>query len=448
MDLNRRTMIGGLGGGALATLAFGPPAQALDSLHTVAPEAASGRPRPLPKAPAVAPEELAGNEGYWARVAASYDVTAEVVNLENGYFGVVPGVVLAEYRRRIAEIARRTSYYMRTEFEDDVEAQRHRIAQVAGCDVEEVAITRGATEALQKLIGGYNRLQRGDEVLYVDLDYDSMQYAMKWLADRRGVGVVAGAIPEPATRDVVLGFYERFLAEHPRAKLLLLTHVSHRTGLMLPIKEISAMAAARGVDVIVDAAHSWGQVDFSVRDLGAPFVGFNLHKWMGCPLGVGWMYIAKDRLADIDRDYADEDYPADDIRSRVHTGTANSANYLTISTALAFHEGVGAANKHARLQYLRDRWVNQVRDVRRLQILTPDDPAMYAALTAFRVEGRATKADTSAITTWLLNKHNVFTVRRGGVAEGEVVRVTPALYNSPRDSDRLAKALKELVTVF
>lgn len=382
MDLDRRSVLAGLGAGAAGSLAFGPvPAAA----------AASGparrRPRPLPVAPDGEPGVIARDERYWRCVARSYDVTSEVVNLENGYFGVVPDVVLAEYHERVDEIAERSSFYMRTEFGAELEAQRERVAKAAGCDVAEVALTRGATEALQKLIGGYNRLKPGDEVLYVDLDYDSMQYAMNWLKDRRGASVVTGAIPEPATHDNVLTYYEGFLAAHPRAKLLLTTHVSHRTGLLLPIAQISAMAAERGVDVIVDAAHSWGQVPFSVRDLGAPFVGFNLHKWMGCPLGVGWMYIAKDRLGDIDRDYADEDYPATDIRSRVHTGTMNSANTLTISTALDFHDAIGAENKQARLQYLRDRWVHAVRDVPRLQIQTPDDPRMYGALTSFRVQG-------------------------------------------------------------
>lgn len=443
MQVSRRSVLSGLGAGAVGGLAALPSAGAEATPTTGRP-----RPRPLPVAPPGSPEKLATDEWYWAKVARSYTVSDEIINLENGYFGANPEVVRAEFARRSDEIATRGSFYMRTEFDAEMETMRARIAKVAGCQVEEVAITRGATEALQKLIGGYHKIGPGDTALYVDLDYDSMQYAMEWLATRRGAKVVKGAIPEPATHDSVLAYYDTFLAANPAAKLLLTTHVSHRTGLLLPIAEITEMAKARGVDVIVDSAHAWGEVDFKVTDLKAPFVGFNLHKWMGCPLGVGWMYIAKDRLADIDRDYADEDFEVDDIRSRVHTGTANSANYLTIDVALAFHEAVGAANKNARLRYLRDRWVHQVRDVPRLQILTPEDPRMYAALTSFRVTGRTTKADTTAIATWLREKHGIFTVRRGGVARGEVVRVTPALYNTPEHCDRLAAALRELVTVF
>lgn len=441
MSVSRRGVLAGLAGGATTALAFGTPA-------TAAAAPAAKAPRPLPRAPKVAAAKLAKDESYWARVARSYDVSTEVINLENGYFGVVPDVVAADFRARSEEIARRSSYYMRTEMGADWEKQRNRTAQVAGCDVSEVALTRGATEACQKLIAGYNKIGPGDVALYSDLDYDSMQYAMEWLKDRRGCTVVKGSVPEPATYENVLAYYEKLLNDNPKAKLLLLTHVSHRTGLLIPVREISEMAAKRGVDVILDAAHSWGQIDFEVRDLKVPFVAFNYHKWMGCPLGVGWMYIAKDRLADIDRDLADEDYPADDIQSRIHTGTANTANTLTISTALSFHEAVGIENKQARLRYLRDLWVKPSRELPRLQILTPDDTRMYGALTAFRVEGRTKKEDSTAIAKWLLEKHNIFTVRRGGVAAGEVIRVTPALYNTPDDSRRLAAALRELVKVF
>ena len=183
----------------------------------------------------------------------------------------------------------------------------------------------------------------------------------------------------------MIDHYTKLLRGNPRITLLLLTHISHRTGLKLPIAEISRMAAQHGVDTIVDAAHSWGHVDFSVRDLESPFVGFNLHKWIGAPLGCGFLYIKKDRLPDIDRHFADEDHDADDVRSRIYTGTANSANYLAVPAALDFHRAVGAANKFARLQYLRDRWVHQVLDVSNLTIMTPEDRRMYGALTSFPI---------------------------------------------------------------
>jgi len=278
-------------------------------------------------------------------------------------------------------------------------------------------------------------------VLYADLDYDSMQYAMNALKLRRGVDVVKFDVPEPATRQAVLDAYARALDANPKTRLLLLTHVSHRTGLVMPIAEIVRMAKAKGIDTIVDAAHSWGQLDFKVGELEADFVGFNLHKWIGAPLGVGFLYIRKDRLGDIDRDMGDEDSPETDIRSRVHTGTVNFATVLTVPTALALHQEIGAVAKQARLRHLRDYWVSRVRPFKDIEILTPDEPGMYGAITSFRLAGKTSKADNEAVVAKLRDSFKVHTVRRAGVARGQCIRVTPALYTEEADLDRLVEAL-------
>ena len=267
---------------------------------------------------------------------------------------------------------------------------------------------------------------------------------MDWLKDRRGVNVVKFSIPEPATRAGVLATYEKVLADNPAARLLLVTHVSHRTGLVMPVADIAAMAKARGVDVILDAAHSWGQIDFKVGDLGVDFIGFNLHKWIGAPLGLGFLYIKKDRLTAIDRAMADQDNPATDIRSRVPTGTTNFATVLALPTALAVHLEIGAKAKAQRLAYLRDYWVSKVRSLKNIEILTPDEPGMYAGITSFRFSGKTSSADNTAIVTELRDKFGILTVRRSGVSKGNCIRVSPALYTSEADLDKLVLALGEI----
>jgi isopenicillin-N epimerase len=236
--------------------------------------------RPLKPPHDTAPDALARDEAYWRTVAAQYDVSREAVQLENGYWGVMAKPVQAAYTQHKLTVNERSSFYARREYEADLERIRQRVAAKLGVTPEEIALTRGATEAMQLLIGGYNRLAPGDAVLYSDLDYDSMQMAMNWLPARRGVEVVRIALPEPATYQGLIDAYAAALDAHPRVRLILLTHVSHRTGLVLPIKEIVAMARARGVDALVDSAHAWGQIDFRLDDLGADFVGLNLHKWM------------------------------------------------------------------------------------------------------------------------------------------------------------------------
>jgi len=423
MTSNRRSILRGLAAAAVAPLVS--PAMAED----------------LPKPPTGSAAEIATDKAYWSAVRGLYAVTPDVANLENGYWGVMPEPVRREFIRQSDMVNYQNTYYARQRFGADFEAVRAKVAQAVGAAPEEIALTRGATEALQLLIGGYNRLKPGDTVLYADLDYDSMQYAMNALKGRRGVDVVKFNIPEPATRQAVLDAYAAALDANPKARLLLLTHVSHRTGLVMPVAEIVRMARAGQVDTIIDAAHSWGQLDFEVGELGADFVGFNLHKWIGAPLGVGFLYIRKGRLGDIDRDMGDEDFPETDIRSRVHTGTVNFATMLTVPTAIALHQEIGAAAKQARLRHLRDYWVSRVRAFKDLQILTPDEPGLYGAITSFRLAGKGSKADNDALVARLRDDHKVLTVRRAGVANGQCIRVTPALYTDETDLDRLVEAL-------
>ena len=387
------------------------------------------------------PATIAADEGYWRRVAEQYRVTDKVVNLEAGYWGMMPIPVHEEYLRHVDRVNRESSFYARKSYPADLAAVRVKVAAFLDVAAEEIAFTRSATESLQLLIAGYNGLKRGDAVLFADLDYPAMQNAMKWLEERRGVRIVRITLPEPASRDAVMSVYEAALNANPDVRLVLLTHLNNKTGLIIPVKALAELARRHNADVIVDAAHSIGQTTTKIPDLGCDFAGFNLHKWIGAPLGVAVMYVKKARLAAIDRMMADDEAPADSINSRVHTGTTNFAAFLTIPAALAFHEAVGPAHKAARIRYLRDRWVSQVRSTAAIEVLTPDEPGMAAGITSFRVRGRTSRQETERIIDALLTTHGIFTARRTGLDRGDCIRVTPALYTRVEDVDRFARAL-------
>ena len=392
-------------------------------------------------------DNIATHQNYWSAVRNLYLISKQNINLENGYWGIMAEPVRFDYVAKTEMVNRENSIYARTQFGKDVESVRSQLAQAVGADTSEIALTRGATEALQLLIAGFNKIKAGDTVIYSDLDYDSMQYGMKWLADRRGANVVKFNIPEPATRENVLAAYQQILNDHPKTKLLLLTHVSHRTGLVMPVPEIATMAKYRGVAVILDAAHSWGQIDFKVSELGVDFVGFNLHKWIGAPLGLGFMYISKSKLTDIDRAMGDEDFPASDIRSRVHTGTVNFASILTLPTALKLHNEIGAKAKELRVKHLRNYWVSRAREFKGLEILTPDEAGMHAGITSFRMKGKGTAEENNALVAELREKYGIFTVRRAGVAKGQCIRISPAIYTTESELDRLIDALRNITSM-
>ncbi|TFW15441.1 aminotransferase class V-fold PLP-dependent enzyme [Duganella callida] len=381
----------------------------------------------------------------WERVAQSYDVAGEFVNLENGYYGIMARPVLDEYQRNVDYLNRYSSYYLRRQFDrTGMEQLRTQLAAHTGVPADELAITRGATESLQNLICNYRLLRKGDTVMYANLDYDAMQYAMNDLARRHDARVALVQIPEPVHRQAAIDVYEQALRAHPRTRLLLLTHINHRTGFVLPVAEIVSIARARGVDVIVDVAQSWGQLDFKLPDLGADFVGGNLHKWVGAPLGTGFLHIRKERLADIGVERGDEDYAVTDIRSRVHSGTVNAACLMTIPAALRLHAEIGVANRGQRLRTLRDHWVQRVRDLPALQILTPDDAGSYGAVTSFRLRGHTTAEANQALVDRLVAQYGIFTVVRKGPVGGACIRVTPGLYTRTADLDKLVAALRAL----
>jgi isopenicillin-N epimerase len=323
-------------------------------------------------------------------------------------------------------------------YSEAVSAIMAQVAVLLGCAASEIAPARSGTEALQNLIVNYRPLSPGDAVIYADLDYPDMQMAMDSLVERRGVTVVTFDIPEPATRANVIEAYDRILRDTPRAKLLLVTHLSNRTGLVPPVAEIAALARARGVDVILDAAQTVGQINFRLGDLGVDFAGFSLHKWVGAPLGTAGLYIKADRLKDIAPHMGNR--PENDIRSRVFPGTTNFASLLSVPDALTFQAALGGvARKEARLKHLRTYWVERVRSAR-VEILTPDDPALFGSVTSFRIKGVA----PDVIQRTLREKDRVLTVARTGIAKGDAVRVTPALYNSERDLDRLVEGIRAI----
>lgn len=407
-------------------------------------DAAHTQPPALPPMLTGSLDAVARDEAYWAKVAAQYAVTDEVINLEAGYFGIMAAPVLAAYHRHLDQVNRESSFFARRKYGQHFEAARNAVAQFVGAKPTELVLSRGATEALQALIVQYKPVGAGDTVMYSDLDYNAMQWSMNALAASRGAKVATFNIPEPASRANVLEAYTKALDANPRTKLLLLTHCNNKTGLIIPVAEITKLAKARGADVVVDAAHSFGQVPLTMDTLGADFVGLNLHKWIGAPVGAGAMYIRDGRLDAIDRMHADESAPLSRIESRLHTGTTNFATVMAIPDAIAFQQKIGMAQKGARLRYLRDTWVRGVRGVAGVDVLTPDEAGMVGALTSFRLKGKTDRASNERVVNELLEKHRIFTYWRTGVSGGDCVRVTPTLFNSVKQVEMLAGALKAM----
>jgi len=374
------------------------------------------------------------DEAYWARIAAQYDVAPDFLNLENGYFGVQARPVFEAFQRYEREVNAQNAWFLRRRWPALLAEVIERLAAFSGVDPDELHITRNLMESLNIVLQGYP-FAPGDEVVCATHDYDDVRDVLDMVAARRGVRVVCVEAPlDPRSDDEILAVYEA--AYTPRTRAVLVTHMVHRTGQIMPVARIAAQARTRGIDTIVDAAHSFAQLDYRLPDLQADFVGANLHKWLGAPLGVGLLYVRRDRIRDIAPLFGDTTHAADDIRKFAKVGTIPPAPVLAVSDALDFHASIGSANKEARLRWLKDYWVERARGIAGLELLTPTDSRRSCAIAAFRLA----HLPAAEVARRLVDEHGIFTVTRevGGRAG---VRVTPHLYIRPAQLDRLVAAL-------
>ena len=392
----------------------------------------------------VSADELARDENFWSEVAAFYDRTTGIVNLEHGYWGKMATPVQDAYLDATRMVNAQNSYYARKRYDADAALATQRVAQALGVRDDEIVLTRNATEAVQNLIRQYRGLQDGDAVLYADIDYPHFKSAMRWLEGARGARPAELVLPPRAGQDEIFDLYRKAFDAHPKLKLMLVTHVSNQHGLAIPLARIAAEARQRGIDLIADCAQSWGLLDYQLPSLEVDWAGFNLHKWMGAPVGVGALYMRRGSLQKI-APYPGESDPTNSTAARrVHTATANFAAVLSIPDALDFHASIGGANKEARLRYLRQLWTDEAESMAHIELLGGRDEASWSGMGSFRLRGKSSPEDAGALQQRLEKEFGIFTVVRRGLASGYCVRITPQVFTSLDEIGKLVAAMRRL----
>jgi selenocysteine lyase/cysteine desulfurase len=375
------------------------------------------------------------DEARWAGIRANFTVSPDFVNLENGYFGIQATPVLDAFQRYTATVNAETAHFLRLRYPALLTDVLQELAAFAGVAADEVLLTRNATESMNILVQGYP-FKPGDHAILGAHDYDHVVPIFEMMAHRRGLTLTRlDASLHALDDDAIVALYERAIT--PKTRVILATHMIHLTGQIMPVAKLARMARRHGVDVLVDAAHSFAHVQYALPDLASDFVAVNLHKWLGAPLGVGMLYIRKPRVAEIAPLFADALFPPEDIRRLGHFGTTPPAAVLAIADAIRFHDGIGGANKEARLRYLKNYWMTRVQGFRQIELLTPMTAARSCGIGAFRVPGHTAED----IVEYLWTDHRVFTVGRV-VDGGPAIRVTPHLYTTTEDLDRLVTALR------
>ncbi len=394
--------------------------------------------------PQSTPASLAADEDFWQGVANYYERTAGVVNLEHGYWGKMSRPVQDAYLQATRMVNAQNSFYARKQYGADMQRSVARVAAALGAEPDEIVLTRNATESIHNLLRQYQGLQAGDGILWSDIDYPSFKTTVRWLAQERQLQGVEVVLPARATQTDILALYTQAMEANPALKLMLLTHVSNQHGLTIPVAELAAEARERGIDVICDSAQSWGLLDYKVTDLNVDWAGFNLHKWIGSPVGVGALYMRRGSLAKIAPYPGEQDPENSRSATRVHTATSNFAAMLTVPNAVDFHSMIGGANKEARLRYLRNLWTAPASEMPHIEVLGGADEAAWSGMAAFRLRGENSAAQVNNLQQRLEQEFGIFTVARYGLASGACIRITPQVFTSADEVQQLVTALAQL----
>ena len=423
---NRRTFVASILGASVSLPSLRPGA----FRHLLRAEALAGGPSP----------DAADDEAYWGEIQRAFDIDRTMVNLNNGGCSPAPTHVLEQMIRDIRFSNELPVDHMWRVLEPRIESVRRDLAAELGCDPEEMAITRNASEANETMIFGTD-LQRGDEVIMTTQNYPRMQNA--WVQRERREGIVLKRVkvetPVASTASFV-GHIEGAIT--PRTKVIEVMHISFQTGYIAPVREIVDLARPRGIRVFVDGAHAFAHFPFTRDELGCDYYGTSLHKWLHAPIGTGFLYVRRDKIKSLWPLMAGGVDQEDNIRKYEEIGTHPAANHNAISVAIAFHRSIGAKRKIARLRYLRDRWAQQVlASSDRARMITRIGPNESGAIGVLAIEGM----DMAKLGAWLLDQHHIVTTPLVG-DEFQGLRITPNVYNTVAEvdlfADRVSRAIK------
>ena len=426
-DTDRRHFLSMVGKGVgLAALSSATVASMLDDLH-----AATRRVEHL------SPEEAAMDEDFWFEIQRAFSVTRGIINLNNGGVSPSPRVVTEALERYTWEQEDATAYTMWQILEPQSETIRTGLADLFGCDREEIAITRNASESLEILLDGMD-FKSGDEILTTTQDYPRMLTTLRQRERREGLVLKMIKIPIPPENlsEITDAFAKAITT---KTKLILISHMVNITGQIIPVKQICEFARSRGIEVIVDGAHTFAHFAFQQKDLQCDYFGTSLHKWLFAPKGTGLLFVKRDKIEKIWPLMAADKTQATDIRKFEEIGTHPAAPRLAIGEAILFHRGIGPKRKEARLRYLSRYWMNRVKNFPNVRFHTSFNNEMSCGIATVELVG----IEPPALTSYLFDKHRIFTT---SIMHDEFkgIRITPNVYTSLPELDRFCDVMESV----
>jgi selenocysteine lyase/cysteine desulfurase len=381
------------------------------------------------------------DEDYWGEIQRAFDCDRTLTNLNNGGCSPTPSHVLEQMIRDLRFSNELPVIHMWQTLEPRIESVRRDLARSFGCDPEEMAITRNASEANETMIQGLD-LKAGDEVIVTNQNYGRMLTTWDQRVRREGIVLkqISFKLPPPSQQYLVDQFKA---AVSPRTRVIEVTHITNLSGQIMPVRELMEFARPRGIEVFVDGAHAYAHFPFTRDQLDCDYYGTSLHKWLLAPIGTGFLYVRKAKQKRLWPLMAAPATMDENVRKYEEIGTHPAANHNAISVALAFHNAIGGERKVARLRYLRDRWAKRLqKESERFRILTPLDSPYSGGIGLVHVEG----IDPNKLAGWMFDKHRIV-VTPIVHPEFDGLRITPNVYTTPDEidlfSDRMVEAVRK-----
>ena len=385
------------------------------------------------------PNQIATEENFWLQVRKDYSLKPDYINLESGYYNIIPNPTLNHMIDHARMVNYEGSYYMRTVQWDQKNAMAAKLAKVVGTSAKNLIITRNTTESLDMVIKGMN-WKKGDEAVYAKQDYGAMKMMFEQVSRRYGTKNIIVSVPNhPTSDEEIVRIYQNAITS--RTKLLMVCHMVNITGQILPIKKICQMAHKKGVQVMVDGAHCVGHFQFKIDDLECDYYGSSLHKWLAVPLGTGMLYVRDKHIDNLWPVFAEHHREPGDIARLNHVGTHPVYHDLSIENAIEYYAMLGAERKEARLRYLQEYWSSKVRTHPNIVVNTPKE--------SFRACGIANvglkNLKPHELAKQLMDRYQIFTVAID-YANVQGCRISPNVFTTTQELDVFVKALQELAS--
>jgi selenocysteine lyase/cysteine desulfurase len=381
--------------------------------------------------------KIKSDEELWSTVRSHYTLKDDYINLESGYYSIIPNPVLEHFIKHVKYVNIEGSYYMRNDLNKNKDRVISELAKLVGSTSDQIGITRNATESLDLVISGY-QWERGDEAIYAKQDYGTMKEMFEQISLRYGVKTKIVSVPNhPKSDEEIISIYESQITD--KTKLIMICHMINITGQILPVKKICEMAHSYGVEVMVDGAHCVGHFDFSIDEFNCDYYGSSLHKWLATPLGAGLLYINKNNTHKIWPLLANGNTNKKDIKRLNHIGTHPVHTDLAISNSIDYTNWIGMKKKEKRMRYLQRYWSDKLRIIENIIINTPEDINRSCGIGNVGL----TNMSPSQMSKVLFEKYKIFTVAID-YANVKGCRISPNIFTTTNELDQFVSAVKEM----